>query len=134
MKTKLPTISRYVLGLLFFVFGGAGLFNLIPPPPDMPEKLIAFMNGLMASGYFFPFLKLTETVCGLMLLLGLAPALVLVVLAPISLNIFLVHLFLTPGLQNLILPLAIISLHVMAATPFWSIYRPLFTRIRKTRN
>jgi hypothetical protein len=120
--------AQFVLGLIFFVFGGAGLFNLIPPPPDMPEKLVAFTTGLAATGYFFPFLKLTETLCGLLLLLRIAPALALVVLAPISINIFLVHLFLTPGMQNLIMPVVIVVLHLISATRYWGVYRPLFGR------
>ncbi|MBK9041412.1 MAG: DoxX family membrane protein [Bdellovibrionales bacterium] len=128
MKQKLPIIARYLLGLLFTIFGAAGLLNLIPPPPDMPEKLMAFMNGIMAAQYFFPLLKSTEIVCGILLLSGFAPALALVVLAPISINILFVHLFLTPGLENLIMPLAIIVLHAMAATKYWNIYRPLFAR------
>lgn len=128
MKQKLPIIARYLLGLLFTIFGAAGLLNLIPPPPDMSEKLMAFMNGIMAAQYFFPLLKSTEIVCGILLLSGFAPALALVVLAPISINILFVHLFLTPGLENLIIPLAIIVLHAMAATKYWNIYRPLFAR------
>lgn len=128
MKFNVPTISRYLLGLIFFVFGAAGLFNLIPPPPDMPEKLQTFMTGMMATGYFFPLLKLTETICGLLLLIGFMPALALVILAPISLNILLVHLFLTPGLENLALPLVIVALHVTTAKGYWSLYQPLFNR------
>lgn len=128
MKKNLSTIARYLLGLIFFIFGGAGLFNLIPPPPDMPEKLMTFMNGLMVTGYFFPLLKLTEVISGLLLLLGIAPALVLVILAPISINIFCVHLFLTPGIENLIMPVAILVLHIFAAIKYWPIYRPLFCR------
>ncbi|MBK8203828.1 MAG: DoxX family membrane protein [Bdellovibrionales bacterium] len=130
MKQKLPIIARYLLGLLFTIFGAAGLLNLIPPPPDMPEKLMTFMNGIMAAQYFFPLLKSTEIVCGILLLSGFAPALALVVLAPISINILFVHLFLTPGLENLIMPLAIIVLHATAATKYWNIYRPLFARNR----
>jgi len=128
MKQKLPTIARYILGLIFFVFGGAGLLNLIPPPPDMPEKLMAFMNGLVSAGYFMPLVKATEMVCGLLLLLGIAPALALVVLGPISLNIFLLHLFLTPGAKNLIVPVAIVVLHGVAATQYWKLYGPLFKK------
>lgn len=128
MKKHLLKISRYLLGLIFFIFGGAGLFNLIPPPPDMPEALQTFMAGLMVTKYFMPFLKLTETLCGLLLLLGVAPALVLVILAPITINIFMVHLFVTPGAQNLVLPVVMIALHVMAATAYWSVYKPLFQK------
>lgn len=131
MKEKLPIITRYLLGLVFFVFGGAGLFNLIPPPPDLPQDMLTFMSGMMVTKYFFPFLKLTETVCGLLLLLGLAPALALIILAPITLNIVLVHLFLTPGLSNLIVPLAILALHITSATYYWPLYAPLFQKFKK---
>ncbi len=131
MKEKLPIITRYLLGLLFFVFGGAGLFNLIPPPPDLPPDMLTFMSGLMVTKYFFPFLKLTETVCGLLLLLGIAPAIVLIILAPITLNIVLVHLFMTPGLSNLIMPITILVLHVISATYYWPLYAPLFKKFKK---
>lgn len=128
VKALAPKIARYLLGLIFFIFGGAGLFNLFPPPPDMPTNLQTFMTGIMATGYFMPLLKATETACGLLLLTGFAPALALVILAPISINIFMVHTFLTPGLENLIMPVAIIALHITAATGYWRIYRPLFNR------
>lgn len=128
MKEKIPTISRYILGLIFLVFGVAGLFNLIPPPPNMPEGLMTFMGGLMASKYFFPLLKLTESVCGLLLLINIAPALMLVILAPISLNILLVHMFLTPGIENLVMPVFILALHLLTAKKYWTVYRPLFNR------
>ncbi len=131
MKEKLPIITRYILGLLFFVFGGAGLFNLIPPPPDLPPEMLTFMSGLMVTKYFFPLLKLTETLCGLLLLLGIAPALVLIVLAPITLNIFLVHLFLTPTPQNLVMPIFIVAFHIISATYYWPLYAPLFKRFKR---
>lgn len=128
MKPLVSKIARYILGLIFFIFGGAGLLNLFPPPPDMPERLQTFMNGIMAAGYFFPLLKGTETFCGLMLLIGVAPALMLIILAPISINIFMTHLFLTPGIQNLFIPILIIVCHVCAAMGYWGVYKPLFSK------
>jgi hypothetical protein len=62
MKAKLPMIARVLLGLMFFVFGLIGLLNLYPPPPDLPERMQTFNNGLMAAQYFFPLLKATETI------------------------------------------------------------------------
>lgn len=131
MKKNIFIASRYLLGLIFFVFGAAGLFNLIPPPPDMPQDLQTFMGGMMAAKYFFPLLKLTETICGLLLLIGIAPALALIILAPISLNIFLLHLFVTPGLQNLIMPIAILTFHITSAINYWPVYKPLFSKQNK---
>jgi putative oxidoreductase len=128
MKNYIPKISRYLLGLIFFASGVVGLFNLVPPPPDMPVAMQTFMTGMMATQYFFPFLKLTEIICGLLLLAGIAPALALVILAPITLNIFLVHFFVTPGVQNLVVPLVIVALHVVTAKSYWSIYKPLFQK------
>src|SRR5690606_25354193 len=96
MKAKLPLIARVVLGLLFFVFGLIGLLNLMPPPENMPERMMTFNAGLMASGYFFPLLKATEVVCGFLLLIGMFVPLALVILAPIVIHIVLVHAFLAP--------------------------------------
>jgi uncharacterized membrane protein YphA (DoxX/SURF4 family) len=134
LNVKLAVLSRYLLGLIFFLAGLAGLFNLAPPPKDLPEAMMTFMTGMMAAKYFFPLLKLTETLCGLMLLLGFAPALSLIILAPVSINILFVHVFLTPGFSNLILPILILLFHIVAATNFWSVYKPLFHRFTLRNN
>lgn len=75
-----------------------------------------FMKGMMATGYFFYLLKGTEIVCGLMLMSGFFVPLALVVLAPIVLNIFLVHLF----LEHSGLPMAIILGLIMVYLSFFS--------------
>lgn len=127
MKQKLPMIARVLLGLMFFVFGLMGLLNLIPPPPDLPEKLKTFNDGLSASTYFMPFLKATETICGLMLLSGFFVPLALVILAPISINIFLVHAFLAP--QGLVIAVVIGLLMIYLsffATPYSEKIKALF--------
>lgn len=88
-----PLIARLILGFIFFASGIAGLLNLAPPPPDLPENMKTFMAGMMATTYFLPFLKVTETICGALLMSGFFVPLALVILAPIVLNIFFVHLF-----------------------------------------
>ncbi len=125
---KASTISRYLLGLMFFAAGLTGLLNLAPPPKDMPEAMMTFMGGMMAAKYFFPLLKLTETICGLLLLAGVAPALMLLILAPITINIFFVHAFLTPGIGNLVVPMVIIVLHALASVNYWPVFAPLLKR------
>lgn len=116
MKAKLPLIARILLGLIFFVFGVIGLLNLIPPPADLPEQLQTFNNGMKASVYFMPLVKLTEITCGLLLLTGWFVPLALVVLAPIVLNIFMVHAFMAPSG----LPMAIIIGLLLVYLAFFS--------------
>lgn len=127
MKDKLPLIARILLGLIFFVFGLIGLFNLIPPPPDLPERLQTFNKGMMAAGYFFPFLKITETLCGLLLLTGFFVPLALVVLAPISLNIFFVHLFMQPSGLPMAIVIGILLVYLaFFAKPYSNVVKQLF--------
>ena len=86
-------IVRTLMGLLF-VFGSVVyFFNLFTPPP-MEGAIKSFNEGLAASGYFFTLLKVTELVCGILLLTGRFVPLALVIIAPVIINIFMVHLFL----------------------------------------
>ena len=91
----LPTIARVLLGLIFVVFGAVGLFEL-GPQPELSEEATAFMGAMMDTGYLWPLVKVTEIVCGALLVLGLFVPLALVVLAPVVLNILLFDIFLSP--------------------------------------
>lgn len=127
MKTKLPLIARILLGLIFFVFGLNGFFNFIPTPPDMPERMMTFFNGMMATGYFFPFLKGTEVVCGLLLLSGAFVPLALVVLAPIIINIFLVHAFMAPSGLPVAIVIGVFEIYLaFFAQPYSPIVKQIF--------
>lgn len=95
---KLTLVVRLVFGLIFVIFGLNGFFNFIPMPTDIPQDMMTFSTGLMVSKYFFPLLKGTEVICGLFLVSGFFVPLALVILAPIVLNIFLVHAFLNPDM------------------------------------
>lgn len=119
---KVSMVSKYIIGLIYFVFG-LSFFFVTPPPPD--ESIAPFMTGLMSTGYFFPFLKVTETVCGALVIAGFFVPLALVILAPITIQIFLFHAVMTPGITNLIIPIAMIVLHVLAARNYWSVNQPL---------
>jgi len=125
MKSKITTTARILLGLIFFIFGLNGFFNFLPAPA-LPETAMGFLGGLGGSGYFFPVLKATEVLMGFLLLVGVAAPVALVVLAPITIHIFLFHAFLTPGIQNSVLPLGIIALHLVSAAAYWTVFKPLF--------
>ncbi len=111
----LPMLARVVLGLIFAVFGVIGLFEL-GPQPEMSEEASAFMGAIMDTGYLWPVIKVSEIVCGVLLILGMFVPLALVVLAPIALNILLFHVFLAPegsviGIVILVLGLYIAHQH-----------------------
>lgn len=97
---KLTLVIRILFG---FVFVGSGIAFFMTTPPPMEGAMADFFKGMMATGYFFYLLKGTEIVCGLMLMSGFFVPLALVILAPVVLNIFLVHLFMQP--QGLVLGL-----------------------------
>ena len=129
MKAKIPLIARVLLGLVFLFGGIAGLFNLIPQPPDLPERLQTFNSGLMASGYFFPLLKGTETLCGILLVTGFFVPLALVILAPIVINIILVHAFLAPDGLPLALIIGLLTAYLsFFAEPYSRTVKGLFKR------
>ncbi len=128
MKAKLPLIARILLGFVFFAGGLTGLLNLVPPPPDLPQALQDFNKGMMAAKYFFPLLKGTETICGLLLLSGFYVPLALVVLAPIVLNIFLVHAFLAPEGLPLAIVIGVLTVYLAFFTPYSNSIKPLFRK------
>jgi len=90
--------ARVLLGLIFVVFGLNGFFTFIPAP-EMSEAAGSLMGAFVATGYFMMVEKLVEVASGLMILTGRFLPLGLILLAPVSVNILLFHIFLdTAGL------------------------------------
>jgi uncharacterized membrane protein YphA (DoxX/SURF4 family) len=115
--------ARILLGLIFFVFGSMYFFMKMPPV-DITTPMGKFSQGLLASGYFMPFLKGTETLMGLLLLLNRFTPVALLVLAPIILNILLFHSFLEPS--GLPIALLNVALALFLAWAHWDKYKGLF--------
>jgi len=110
LRTGFRHVPRVLLGLIFFVFGLNGFLHFIPQPPPTGQAL-AFVSGVGATGYFFPLLKGTEVLAGLVLLANRFVPLALTVLAPIVINILAFHLFLAPsgvGLAVLLVALELV--------------------------
>ncbi len=99
-------IVRVLMGLLFFFASVAFFFDLVEAQ-EMEGDVLLFNQGMAASGYLFPLVKTIELVCGLAFLSGFFLPLATVVMFPITVNIFLFHLFLAPdGLPVAIFALA----------------------------
>ena len=91
-------VFRTLMGLLFLFASITFLFNLFPQP-ELTGNVKLFMEGMMATGYMLPLIKVTELVCGAAFVAGRFVALATVVIAPVIVNIFLFHLLVdTSGL------------------------------------
>ena len=119
IASKIPTVARLLLGLIFFVFGLNGFLNFVPTPPPSGAAG-AFGSALFASGYFFPLLKSTEVISGALLLSNRFVPLALALLAPIIINILAFHAFLAPS--GLPLALVLLALEIYLARSYREAY------------
>jgi putative oxidoreductase len=90
-------IARYLLGLMFTVFGLNGFFNFIhQPPPTNPLALQFFVS--ISSSHFASFFFAVQLIGGLLLLSSFFVPLALTLLAAELYNILAFHLTLSPGI------------------------------------
>ena len=123
--SKARTAARLIFGLMLVVFSINFFFPFIPQPPP-PEQAMKYLGGLMAAPYFFPVLKVTELVVGILLLTNIAVPLALVVIAPIIVQIFLFHTILAPA--GAPLAILLVFLEAFLGFAYFNYYRPLFKR------
>jgi len=108
-------VAKYLLALIFIVFGANKLFGFLEMPPPPNELAGQFMQVMFAS-YLGKLVALTEIVGGILLLIPKTTFIGLLVLAAVIINIIgfhLAHDF--PG--NPVWIIAII-LFVLACIPF----------------
>jgi uncharacterized membrane protein YphA (DoxX/SURF4 family) len=89
------TIARYLLGLLFTVFGLSGFFNFIHQTPPTNPLAIQFLVGI-SSSHFAAFFFGVQLIGGVLLLSGYFVPLALTLLAAELYNILAYHLTLAP--------------------------------------
>ena len=95
-------------------------FRLVPQP-ELTGNVKVFNEGMKASGYLMPLIKITELLCGIAFVAGRFVPLATVIIAPIVVNIFLFHVFVdTSGL-----PVAIFLLlaNLFLAYAYWNNFR-----------
>jgi putative oxidoreductase len=115
----LRTILQMALGFLM-VTGGIMHFTIPAERWNLP-----LIDALKATGYMWEQIGIVIMIAGLALLLGRFVPLALIVLAPISLNILLIHLF-NPGAGGIPIGLAIGGLQIAVPWLYWSEFRGLF--------
>ncbi len=115
-------IARVLMGLMFLFASITFLFKLFTPPP-MEGPMKVFNDGLEASIYMMPTVKVIELLCGLMFVSGKFVRLAVVVIFPIIVNIVLVHVFLAP--QELPIAGALLVADLFLAYYYRESYKPL---------
>jgi len=115
-------IVRVFLGLLFLASSVTYFLDLVPAP-EMEGDILTFNEGLMASRYLFPLVKTVELVVAIAFLSGRFVPLAVVLLFPVTVNIFLVHLFLDPG--GLPLAIVVLTSHLFLAFACWAHFQKL---------
>jgi putative oxidoreductase len=115
------TIARYLLGLMFLIFGLNKFIGFIHQPP--PSGLAGQFLGAMFVSHYLLVIATLEIVAAVLLLANRYVPLALTLLGPIVVNIFLFHTFLEPSG----LPVAIVTV-VLWLLVFASV-RPAFNGI-----
>ena len=95
-------LARYLLGLIFVVFGLNGFLNFIHQPPPTNPLAIQFFVAVATSHFAFFFFAV-QLVGGLLLLAGYFVPLALVLLAAELYNILAFHITFAPGAAPAIL-------------------------------
>jgi putative oxidoreductase len=96
-------IARFLLGFIFLVFGLNGFLHFIPMSPPPSGTAGQFVGALFVSHYLVPILLL-QIISAVLLLVNRYVPLALTLLAPIIVNILLIHILMLPSG----LPLAVV--------------------------
>jgi putative oxidoreductase len=102
-------IARFLLGLIFLVFGLNGFLHFIPMPPPAGTAG-QFMAALFVSNYLVV-VFLLQIIPAVLLLINRYVPLALSVLAPIIVNILLFHILMAPS--GLLLAMVVTALWII---------------------
>lgn len=90
------TIARYLLGLMFLVFGSNMFLNFIPMGP-MPTGLAGQFTVALFAAHYFYVVGAIMVISSILLLANRYVGLGLTLLGPVLFNILTFHLLMNPG-------------------------------------
>jgi putative oxidoreductase len=106
-------IARYLLGLMFTVFGLNGFLHFIPQPPPTNPLAIQFFTAV-ATSHFAAFFFAVQLVGGVLLLADYFVPLALILLAAELYNILAYHITFAPESIGLALLAAVLWILVFS--------------------
>ena len=108
-------IARYLLGLIFLVFGLNGFLHFIPMPPAKGALAAQFGGAIFASHYWVVVFGV-QVLGGVLLLVNRYVVLALVLLGPVIVNIFFFHALMAP--EGLPLAIVVVVLWAILAVRY----------------
>ena len=115
-------IARAVMAFIYLLYGlnyFFHFFHAVLPPGRAGD----FEGGLIRSGYFFEYMKGMQIAAGIMLFTNRYVPFILVIMFPVSINIFLFHIFLlTRGI-------IVATILIWANSFLLYVYRKYYTRL-----
>jgi uncharacterized membrane protein YphA (DoxX/SURF4 family) len=110
MKRKILFVLCLLAGLVFIIFGLNKFFNYMPPPKDMPDKMVKAGEAFAAIGWLMPLVGAMEVLGGLLLIIPRTRALGAVILVPILTGILLADISMAPSALPIVFVLVAILL------------------------
>ena len=89
------TIARFLLGLIFVVFGLNGILQFIPMPP--PTGIAGQFVGALFLSHYLSVIMLIQIFGGVLLIANRFVPLGLTLLGPVIANVFFFHAFMDPS-------------------------------------
>ncbi len=116
-------IVRILIGVLLLFASISFFFQLFPEPP-LAGNMKIFNDGIKASIYLMPMVKIVELLCGLSFIIGKFNRITFIILMPISINILFTHIFLAP--EGIAIATFIFLGNVFLLFTKWDSYKGLF--------
>jgi putative oxidoreductase len=92
----LATVARYLLTLVFIVFGLNGFLHFISQPPPSSELAQQYFTVMFTSHYLV-FVFALQLIAGVLFLFPRTVPLALTIIGPVIVNILLFHALMDPG-------------------------------------
>lgn len=90
-------IARYLIALVFIVFGLNGFLHFIPQPKQPPSELAGQYFAVMSASHYLVVVFALQLLAGVLFLFRRTVPLALTVAGPLIVNILLFHALMDPG-------------------------------------
>jgi putative oxidoreductase len=122
---KIATIIVRILIGALLLFASVSYFLKLAPEPVSTGDFKAFQVGLVSSVYLMPLAKAIELLCGLAFVVGRYVTLANIVVLPVTLNILLINIFMSP--ENLPIGIFVFAGNLFLIFSYWKNYKSVLT-------